>query len=103
MSYEEQLFTEVISVGLMTAGLSKFIEKVLPRTPPFYRLVLTGMLFHLTAEYTGMNEWYLHNGASYMKYRRENPEKENCPMIRESECQFTSWEESSASSCFSPP
>jgi len=98
MSYEEQLFTEVVSVGLMTATLSKLIEKVLPKTQPFYRLVLTGMLFHLTAEVTGMNEWYLHNGASSIKYRRENPDIEICPTIRESECRYTSWQEESGSS-----
>lgn len=91
MSYEEQLTYEAITVGAVTLGTSTLINKMFPRLNPSFRLFLTGMVIHLGFEYMGANEWYLHNGASFIKYRMNNPEEKSCPTIRESECQFTEW------------
>jgi hypothetical protein len=91
MSYEEQLTYEAIVVGAVTLGTSKIINRLFPRLNPSFRLFLTGMIIHLGFEYMGTNEWYLHNSASYKKWRMNNPEEKSCPTIRESECQFTEW------------
>jgi hypothetical protein len=100
-TYEEKLAYEAVSVGLMTAGLARITEIMFPRLNSTTRLFLVGALFHLGAEYYGMNEWYLTNSAAFKEYRRKNPKEKLCPTIRNSECQFTSWEESD-SSCFLP-
>lgn len=101
MAYEEKLAMEALSVGMLTAGLSKIIERMFPRLNSTTRLFMVGAIFHLGAEYWGMNEWYLKNGASAMEYRRLNPVEKLCPTIRKSACQYTSWE-ASDSSCFLP-
>jgi len=93
MLYEEQLAVEALAVGAITVGTSSLIERMFPRLRPPFRLFLTGMVIHLGFEYLGTNEWYLHNGASYKKWRQKNPEEKSCPTIRESECQYTHWQE----------
>lgn len=97
--YEEQVAMEALSVGVMTAGLSNLLEKIFPRLSPSLRLVLVGALFHIGAEASGMNRWYLFNGANALEFRAKNPKEKLCPTIRKSACQFTSWDPS-ASSCF---
>jgi hypothetical protein len=98
-NYHEQVALEALSVGVMTAGLSNFLEKIFPRLSPSIRLVLVGALFHIGAEASGMNRWYLFNGANALEFRSKNPEEKLRPTIRKSTCQYTSWDPS-ASSCF---
>jgi hypothetical protein len=93
MQYEEQLSIEVITVGAVTVGVSNLMTRIFPRVNPSLRLFLTGAVIHLGFEYMGWNEWYLKNGASYIKYRTKNPEEKSCPMIRKSECLFTEWQD----------
>jgi hypothetical protein len=98
-NYHEQVALEALSVGVMTAGLSNLLEKIFPRLSPSIRLVLVGALFHIGAEASGMNRWYLFNGANALEYDSKNPEEKLRPTIRKSTCQFTSWDPS-APSCF---
>jgi len=62
-SYENQLMKEVISVGALVVVVDKLLEKTLPKASPSVRLFLCGALIHLGCEYSGINEWYLTNGA----------------------------------------
>jgi hypothetical protein len=94
MQYEQQLSMEVLSVGAVTVGVSNLMTRLFPRVNPSLRLFLAGAVIHLGFEYLGWNEWYLKNGASYIKYLKNNPIEKSCPMIRESECQFTEWQDS---------
>ena len=62
-SYENQLMSEVISVGLLSLIANKILEKTLPKASPTVRLFLSGALIHLGCEFSGLNEWYTKNGA----------------------------------------
>lgn len=62
-SYENQLLKEVASVGALVVVVDKLLEKTLPRASPTVRLFLCGAIIHLGCEYSGINEWYLTNGA----------------------------------------
>jgi hypothetical protein len=93
MLYEEQLLMEALSVGAVTIGTTTLMTKLFPRLNPSLRIFLSGMAIHLGFEYIGANEWYLHNGASYVNWQKNNPEEKSCPTIRESECQYTEWQD----------
>jgi len=62
-AYEKQLMMEVLSVGGMVVIVDKLLEKSLPRASPTLRLFMCGALIHLGCEFSGLNEWYLTNGA----------------------------------------
>jgi len=62
-AYEKQLMMEVLSVGGMVVIVDKMLEKSLPRASPTLRLFLCGALIHIGCEYSGLNEWYIKNGA----------------------------------------
>lgn len=62
-SYDNQLLKEVISVGAITVAVNKLLEKALPNASPNVRLFLSGALIHIGFEYSGLNEWYVKNGA----------------------------------------
>lgn len=62
-SYDNQLIKEVISVGVMTVVANKLVENAFPRASPTVRLFLSGALIHIGCEYSGLNEWYIKNGA----------------------------------------
>jgi hypothetical protein len=90
--YTEQLLIEGIAVGGLTAVVGGVIQRMLPRASPVLRLFLTGVAIHFGCEYTGLNEWYLTNSASAMKYYRDKAKDEEGELFSsitsESKCQF---------------
>lgn len=74
-----KLLTEAFIVG---AGLlpvyfltHKIITAVLPRlsdeAQDYVSIFISGATFHLVAEGTGINDWYLENGHAYLKRLRD--------------------------------
>jgi hypothetical protein len=67
------LIIEVLLVGLLTGllfwAIARFVPLVTPidLNAPLTALIagfVVGALFHLSAEYLGMNGWYCRNGAA---------------------------------------
>jgi hypothetical protein len=90
--YAEQLILEGVAVGGLTVVVGSVIRRMLPRASPVLRLFLTGVAIHFGCEYTGLNEWYLTNSASAMKYYRDKPKDDEdeifSSVTSESKCQF---------------
>jgi hypothetical protein len=74
-----KLLTEAFLLG---AGLlpiyimtHKIVGLMLPRmsdeTQDYLSIFLSGATFHLVAEGTGINDWYLENGHAYLKRNRD--------------------------------
>ena len=69
MDYQTQLMREALAVGGMNAAAVLFVQATLP-LPPRYAFVqwaIAGALIHLGCEASGLNLWYLSNGAAYRK------------------------------------
>ena len=74
-----QLYTEAVSVGLLLVpawwAVSKLTTalRVNGAWKPAFDVALSGFLFHMTAEETGMNEWFLfHSYAAQKALSREH-------------------------------
>ena len=69
MSYSSVLAKEAVVVGAANVAFVLAIRRVLPVSPRWelLQIALAGAFFHLTAEASGMNAWYLKNGAAAMK------------------------------------
>jgi hypothetical protein len=75
MDYSSKLMTEAIVVGvalLPVYALAKnFITVIFPRmnslTQEYTSVVISGSLFHLICEGSGVNDWYLDNGVAVLK------------------------------------
>ena len=62
--YEQLMAQESLFVGAGNVAAFMIIQKALPKISPLAQVFLAGVLFHLTAEYSGLNEWYLTHGAA---------------------------------------
>jgi len=64
MSYATQLATEAVVVGGMLIPMYLLTEQFIKNK--MAALFVSGAAFHLLCEVTGLNKWYLTNGASSM-------------------------------------
>lgn len=64
MSYSTQLATEAVTVGLVTVGGFTVVRTLMPESPLYLQLFVTGVGIHLSFEALGFNRWYLINGAA---------------------------------------
>ena len=62
--YEQLMAQEALFVGAGNVAAFLIIQRVLPNMSPLAQTFVAGVLFHLTAEYSGLNEWYLSHGAA---------------------------------------
>lgn len=97
MEYESKLITEAIAVGGITVIVNRLVQRMLPRASPLLQLFLTGVTIHLGCEYTGLNEWYIKNGAAGMKKECEE-EKQIYPALSGGKCQYITSPSSQSSS-----
>ena len=74
-----QLYTEAVSVGLVLVpawwAVSKLTAalRVSGSWKPAIDVAISGFLFHMAAEESGMNEWYLFH--SYAAQKAQNPKR----------------------------
>lgn len=62
--YEQLMAQEALFVGAGNVAAFMIVQKAIPKMSPLAQVFLAGVLFHLTAEYSGLNEWYLTHGAA---------------------------------------
>ena len=103
LAYERQMAIESLSVGVGNVASFMVVKRLLPKWSAVSQVFLAGVLFHLTAEMSGLNEWYLDNGAATYYHKKDTqeyiviPEKSH-KCHRPSFTGYTgqsSWEESS--------
>lgn len=69
-----RLYQEAITVGALLVPMWFLVSKttaalkLTSESKPLIDIALSGFLFHLTAEETGVNEWYLTNSYAAMKH-----------------------------------
>jgi len=62
--YEQLMAQEALFVGAGNVAAFMLVQRALPKMSPLAHVFVAGVLFHLTAEYSGLNEWYLTHGAA---------------------------------------
>ena len=75
MDYSSKLMTEAVVVGVallpIYALTHNFITLIFPRmrdtTQDYISVAVSGGLFHLICEGSGVNDWYLDNGVAVLK------------------------------------
>jgi hypothetical protein len=58
MTISNQLAIEAVCVGIGNLMLYKLVKRLFPANANM-QLFMTGVLFHLTAEYSGLNDYYV--------------------------------------------
>jgi len=104
IDYQRQMAIESLFVGTGNVAAFLLIQKLFPKWNPMTQVFAAGVLFHLSSEFSGLNEWYLDNGAA--SYFHEHDEREYIIIPEKShKChrpsfsghsQQSSWEEASA-------
>jgi hypothetical protein len=68
-SLQLRLYQEALVVGLGLVPLMLIADDIFPKMPKWGRVVVAGATFHLLAEGSGLNAWYLDNSvASQSRY-----------------------------------
>lgn len=69
----KQLYIEATSVGALLVPMWWLVSKATTAmrfkgdSKPFLDIFVSGFLFHIAAEETGLNEWYLYNSFAALK------------------------------------
>jgi hypothetical protein len=69
---DQQLAIEALCVGIGNVMLYNLVKKMFPANVNM-QLFMTGVLFHLTAEYSGLNDYYV--DYKLVERRGSNPEE----------------------------
>jgi hypothetical protein len=64
LAYEQQMATETLFVGAGNVASFLIIKRLFPQLSPIANTFFAGVFFHLVSEFSGLNEWYLTNGAA---------------------------------------
>lgn len=75
--YELKFITEVVVVGILVACIGSFVffmgkTKTKIDRKFLFKLFLTGAIIHILCEFTGINNWYLQNGAALLNQHTYN-------------------------------
>jgi len=74
MAYEQQMAIESLFVGTGNVACFLLIQRIFPNWSNVGNTFAAGILFHLISEYSGLNEWYLTNGAASYYADKTPPE-----------------------------
>lgn len=74
LAYERQMAIESLFVGAGNVASFMLVQKLFPKWKPVSQVFLAGVLFHLTAEVSGLNEYYLEHGAATLYHEGQNKE-----------------------------
>lgn len=94
MDYESQFAVEVISVGLMNVVGMSIINS--PKLSPVLKTFLVGAMIHIFCEVSGVNAWYIENGAVTLRTRVY---KKHPPLSEYKSCSYIIPSSSSLVSC----
>lgn len=75
--YELKFITEIVVVGFLVACIGSFVffmgkTKTKIDRKFLFKLFLTGAIIHILCEFTGINNWYLQNGAALLNQHTYN-------------------------------
>ena len=75
--YELKFITEVVVVGILVACIGSFVffmgkTKTKIDRKFLFKLFLIGAIIHILCEFTGINNWYLQNGAALFNHHTYN-------------------------------
>jgi hypothetical protein len=74
LDYERQIAIESLFVGTGNVACFFIIQKLFPKWSAVGQTFAAGVLFHLTSEISGLNAYYLTNGAATYYHRQAEPE-----------------------------
>lgn len=74
MAYEQQMATEALFVGAGNVASYLIIQKLFPKLSNVANTFLAGVFFHVVSEVSGLNEWYLTNGAASYYANKPQPD-----------------------------
>lgn len=77
MEYQTRLAFEAIFVGATLVPFVLATERIIKS--PILSVFTAGLLYHLSAELSGLNEWYLEHGASTLNRIEEIREEASRP------------------------
>ena len=83
MDYESQFAIEVVTVGIMNVVGAAIINS--PKLSPVLKTFLVGAMIHVFSEVSGINAWYIENGAVTMLNR---PYKKPAPLPEYKSCSY---------------
>jgi len=92
MEYRKQLALEAATVGVAFMPWSYIVSGLLaktrlqPRLQGMASVFIAGATFHLIAEITGLNEYYLRNSAAQMRAEKAWPDRNNNMPKKQKKC-----------------
>ena len=95
MEYRKQLAIEAATVGAAFVPWSYIVSGLMaktrlqPRLQGMVSIFIAGATFHLLAEATGLNEYYLRNSAAQMRAEKAWPERHKNVPKKEKKLVFT--------------
>jgi len=74
MAYEQQMAIEALFVGTGNVASFMLVKNLFPRWTAVSQVFFAGVVFHLVSEFSGLNNYYLDNGAATMYHTHQEPE-----------------------------